>query len=276
MRTLWITAAAAASISSAGAAQAAELLLDDVVARVVVISEARSDIAVQVQPGRSGLAAPQVERGATGVRVSGGHRVNHCDGNDGAMRVRIRGEQQISIADAPVITVRAPRDVQIRKIGGAVVGQVDRTSSLNLSSGGCAHWTVANVEGELTLEQSGGSRAIAGQSRTARLRASGGGSIRLQSTGALDAQASGGGVVRVNAVSGPVEAAGSGGGGVKIAGGRAGRLVARASGGGYVDHDGVAASLDARASGGGRVSVAEVTGEVNRSSSGGGSVSVGR
>ena len=273
MRGAWVIGAAAAAL--AGGAEAAELVLDDVVARVVVIPEARSDIQVQVQPGRAQLPL-RVDRSGANVRVSGGYEVNRCSGRAEAMQVRVRGRGDFSMADAPVITVRAPRSVTIRKDGGAVVGSVGPTQDLTLSAGGCSRFTLGDVAGTLTLDQSGGASASINRARIARLRASGGGSIELQSTASLDADASGGGVVRVTSVSGPVSAEGSGGGGVKVAGGRTGLLRADASGGGWVDFDGVADALDANASGGGRVSVARVTGRVDRSSSGGGSISIGR
>ena len=267
---------AGAVMATAGAAQAAELVFDDIVARVLVIPEARSDIQVEITPGRAGLPAPQVRRTGANVRIEGDSEARQCTGAAEEMRIRLRGGAELSMAEAPMITVRAPRSVTISKNGGAVVGRIGRTQDLRLQASGCSHWTVADVAGTLVADQSGGARMLAGQARTAQLRASGGGVIDLRGTANLEANGSGGGVVRVASVSGPVEADGSGGGGVKVSGGRASLLRADASGGGWVDFDGVADALDAEASGGGRVSVARVTGTVNQSASGGGRVSVGR
>ena len=273
MRGVLIGVAAAAL---AGGAQAAELVLDDVVARVVVIPEARSDIQVQVQPGRA-LPAPRVDRSGSNIRISAGLDVERCSSrNNDCMRVRVKGRGEFDIADAPLITIRAPRSFALRKEGGAVTGRIGPTQDLTLAAGGCGHFALGDVAGTLDASLSGGAHASVGRVRAARLRASGGGAVEVQTTASLDADATGGGQVRVASVTGPVSADGSGGGGVKVDAGRTGLLRAGASGGGWVDFDGVADALDASASGGGRVSVARVTGRIDQRSSGGGSISIGR
>ena len=273
MRTGWI--AGAAALALAGGAQAAELTLDGVVARVNIVPQARSDIQVQVQPGRAGLPVT-VQRTGQGVTVRGGYTANNCRSDGADMRVRVRGHGEYRIADAPTITAYVPRSVAVSKRGGAVLGSIGPTQDLTFEAGGCSRFTIADVAGTLELEQSGGASVQAGSARIANLEASGGGAISLRSAGRLDVEASGGGAVNVASVSGPVDAEGSGGGVVRIRAGRASPLKAEASGGGVVDFDGVAANLDAEASGGGVVRVAQATGSISRSSSGGGHVSVGR
>jgi hypothetical protein len=272
MRSAWIIGAAAAF---AGGAQAAELYLDEAVARVVIIPESRSDIAVTVQQGRAPIAL-RVSRQGDRTVVHGGYQTNQCSNRNGSTEVRLRRGGTMNMEDAPLVTVRAPRSLTVRTRGGAVHGRVGALDNLTLSAGGCSQWSIADVAGTIDLNQSGGATATVGRARTARLGASGGGTIRAQSVGSLDADASGGGVVRVASVNGAMSADASGGGGVKVEGGRTGLLRAGASGGGWVDYDGVADSLDAEASGGGRVNVARVLGQVNRRASGGGHVSVGR
>ena len=273
MRVGWIAGAAALAV--AGGAQAAELRLDGVVARVNIVPQARSDISVQVQPGRGGLPV-QVQRTGAGVTVRGGYTANNCRGDGENMRVRVRGQGEFHISDAPLITAYVPRSVAVTKRGGAVSGSIGPTQDLSISAGGCSRFVIGDVAGSLVAEQSGGAALQGGSARTAELEASGGGAISLRSVGRLDVEASGGGAVNVASVSGPVDAEGSGGGVVRIRAGRATPLRAEASGGGVVDFDGVAANLDAEASGGGVVRVASATGNVSRSASGGGHVSVGR
>ena len=274
MRGAWIIGAAAAALT-AGAAQA-EVIMNGVVARVVVIPENRADYAVQVQPGRGSVPAPRVRREGQRLVVDGGLRVRQCNSNGGSVQVRIADVGRIDMAEAPLITVRAPRNVSLQTGGnGALSGQIGPTQNLSLSSGGCSNWKVGDVAGTLNITQSGGSSATVGQARVARVNASGGGTVSLTRVGDLQADSSGGGVVRVGTVAGPMRAEASGGGGVRVAGGQTGVLRASASGGGWVDYDGSARELDANASGGGRVKVARVTGAVRRSASGGGSIRVG-
>ena len=269
--------------------------MDGVIARVVVIPENRADVAVNVHPGAAGLPV-QVRRVGSRTVLEGGQEVNRCRGEGPGRTVRTRGGRQIAMGAAPLITIRAPRNVVIETRKGAVQGEVGPAQNLSVSSGGCSSWRVADVAGDLQLRQGGGARAVAGRARRAQLSASGGGSIQAGAVGELRAGASGGGnlrvasvagpltadssgggVIRIEAASGPVTAEASGGGGVGIAGGRSGLLQASASGGGWVTHGGVAAGLNARASGGGRVRVAAVNGPVQqRSASGGGVISIGR
>lgn len=294
MRAWLIGVAAAAAWTGAAAAQ--EVQMEGVVARVVVIPEARSNLEVNVQPGPAGLPPVRVRREGQRIVLEGGLDVNHCNTNNGVTTVRTRDGRRLQLQSAPLVTIRAPRSLTISTRRGAIQGQVGPMQDLSLSSGGCSNWRLGDVSGQLQLTQSGGARTVAGQARSARLRASGGGSIEVGPVGALDAgasgggrlqigpvagpltaDASGGGVIRVSSVSGPVSAEASGGGGVGIAGGRSGMLQASASGGGWVDHDGAAGGLSARASGGGRVEVATLNGPVReRSQSGGGRVIVGR
>lgn len=270
MAKAWIIAAALAA--AAGAAQAEELVLNGVVARVTITPENRSDMVVTVQPGR-GLAAPRMRREGERIIVEGGQEVRGCNTRQGVTDVRLRGGGRVSMAEAPTITVRAPRSLSISTRGnGAVSGRIGPMQNLQLASGGCSNWTLGDVAGSLTLTQSGGSRADAGAAGSAQMSASGGGVINAGQVRTLDARASGGGVVRVAGVAGPMTANASGGGSVRIAGGRTGLLRATASGGGWVDYAGSAEGLEANASGGGRVEVGRVTGSVDRRRASGGGV----
>src|SRR5438128_763290 len=59
------------------------------------------------------------------------------------------------------------------------VGSVGRTSSLTLHHGGCGGWTVANVEHELSLRNSGSGRIDAGSAGSADIVLSGSGEMRV-------------------------------------------------------------------------------------------------
>ena len=293
MRASLLVGAAVAAVG--GTAQAQDVMFDGVIARVVVIPESRADVAVDVRPGGAALPIRVRREGARTV-LEGGLEVDRCRGDGAGRTVRIRNGRELPMSAAPLVTIRAPRSLSISTRKGAVHGEVGPTQNLSVSSGGCSTWRVADVAGNLQLQQGGGARAVAGRARVARFSASGGGSIQagpvgelqagasgggdlrvLSVAGPLTADASGGGVIRIDSVSGPITAEASGGGGVGVAGGRSGALQARASGGGWVRHGGTAGGLSARASGGGSVRVAAVNGPIHqRATSGGGTVQVGQ
>lgn len=261
----------------AGSAQAAEVVFSDVVARVVVIPEARADVAVDVQPGRASMPPVKVKTAGGRTILEGGTPVNWCSSNRNGTSVRTRSFRKLDLADAPLITIRAPQTVSLSGRNSGLQGRVGPSRNLSLNMGGCSNWTVGDVADALTLDLSGGAQVSAGRAQRGRFEASGGGVIRAGALGELQADGSGGGSIRVASVSGPVSADASGGGNIEIEGGRTGLLDAEASGGGWVSHKGAAERLRADASGGGRVRVAQVTGGIDRQSeSGGGSVTVGR
>ena len=71
MKPAYLVAAATAALAFAGAAQAAEVEIRDAGARVVVIPEDRSDIAVEIEQGTAGLARLTVTRRGSDVIIDG-------------------------------------------------------------------------------------------------------------------------------------------------------------------------------------------------------------
>jgi hypothetical protein len=295
MKTTIASTAAIAAVLLATPVLAAspEVEIRHAVARVVVIVEDRSDVAVEVDQGRSNLPALQVTRRGDEIRVEGGldrrnnGRARRGDGiqscrsgpanarqpGDGAS-VEVRDLGRINVSDAPLIIIRSPRDVKV-SAGGAVYGAVGRgANSVSVGNAGCGDWVVANVNGRLDIDSAGSGDMRAGTSRTLDIDSAGSGSVWAGATGELDV--AGSGDVMVTSVNGPVSIASAGSGDVVIRGGTASRLSVNGAGSGDVRFSGRAGDLQVALAGSGDVSVGAVTGRVSRAIVGSGDVHIGR
>lgn len=307
---LAVTATSAALIATLAAAapaaaQQTEVRVRHAAARMVVIVENRTDIAVEIEPGTAGLPTPTVTRVGDELRIDGnlGRRAfRECrsgpadarqPGEGASVEVRERG--RIELSAAPLIVVRTPPAVQVSTENAAVFGSVGRgATSIDLASGGCGDWTVANTAGTMDLAIGGSGNMRAGTSGRLETAIGGSGSITAGTTGDLDASIGGSGMVVVASVTGAVEAAIGGSGDIRVNGGRprsvdasiggsgdiliqgdAGDLDASIAGGGDITVTGTVSSLDASLVGGGNVNVGRVTGSVSQSVMGGGRVRIG-
>jgi hypothetical protein len=300
MKPAYLVAAATAALAFAGAAQAAEVEIRDAVARVVVIPEDRSDIAVEIEQGSSGLDRLTVTRRGDDVIVDGGlsgNAIRNCtSGPSGATqpgegaRVQVRGHGTINVSDAPLVVVRTPRDVDVNAgqsggrlrlfgirsgSGGAVYGSVGRgATSVDLGNRGCGDWTVANTDGRLDISNAGSGTIRAGTSRTLDLSVAGSGGVSAGATGDADISIAGSGSVTL-AAAGSTDVAVAGSGNVTI-----GRLEGRTMdvsiagsgdvrvGGGQVE------TLDVSIAGSGDVTFDGRVGDVSASIMGSGDVRV--
>jgi len=244
-------------------------------ARVVVIPEARQDIRVEVLHAHPGL--PLVVRQAKGRTVVDGNlrgRVGMCV-NRGRPVVHVRGVGDVPYEELPQLAVRVPADVRI-EADGAVFGAVGRSASLELSNAGCGDWTVANVRGQLKINQAGSGDTRAGAAGVLVARVAGSGDV---STGPIAGGATvdlaGSGDVTAASIDGPLRASLAGSGDVRVASGRAPEVVARIAGSGDVRFGGEAASVDARIAGSGDVVVRRLNGPAHKTVLGSGEVIVG-
>lgn len=294
MKTALIAAAAVAGgLAAASSAWAADVEIRNAVARVVVVVEDRSDIAVEVTQGRSRLPPVQVRRQGSDVRIDGGLRRRGLWGGDSGLRscesgdagaaqpgtgasVEVRDLGRIRLEDAPLIVLRTPRHVDV-SVQGAVFGAVGRGArSVELSNGGCGGWTVANVDGPLALGVGGSGSIRAGTSRRLEANVGGSGSIRAGTTGDLDAAVGGSGGVEVAAANGKGDISIGGSGGVHVRQGRMDKLSVAIGGSGDVRYGGTTRDLSVAIAGSGDVYVAAATGAVSRSVVGSGTVRIGR
>lgn len=268
-----------------------EVEIDSAVARVAVVVEDRTDIAVEVEQGSSGLPALRVTRNGADVRIDGGLRrrgvfsgggsIGDCRpgpdrGQPGAgASVEVRDVGRVNLSDAPLIVIRTPRAVNI-DASGAVFGSVGRgASSVYVASSGCGDWHVANTDGRISLNISGSGDMRAGTSAALDVSIAGSGSMTAGATRALDISVSGSGDVAVARVDGPADISIAGSGDVNVRNGTAPNLSISIAGAGDVAFDGVAGDVDVSISGAGDVSVARATGSVSRAIVGSGDVRIG-
>lgn len=287
-----VIAAAAALAAPALAKPGPEIEISHAVARVAVIVEDRTDVAVEVEQGASGLPPIQVSRVGNEVRIDGGLRrrgfLNRSDSirdcrsspenaarpGDGAS-VEVRDHGRINVADAPLIVIRTPRHVNL-SASGAVFGSVGRgAAAVDLGVAGCGKWNVANTEGPVSVSIGGSGDVRAGTSTALDISIGGSGSVTAGATQALEIAIGGSGDVAVARVDGPLEVAIAGSGDVVIRDGTSPDVSVSIAGSGDVNFGGVARDVDVSIAGGGDVNITRATGTVSRSIVGSGDIRIG-
>jgi hypothetical protein len=274
MRLSMVLLAATAALT-ASAANAASVELKDAVARVTVIPENRSDIKVEFVT-QNGKLPLEVRTHGDRTIIDGDldRKIRNCRGDGEGVRVTVRDVGDVDWKDMPQVVIRAPRDVKI-EAGGAVFGSVGRSGSLHLANAGCGDWTIANVEGALTIKQAGSGDTRAGSAGETKIRIAGSGDVATAELRSLDVDIAGSGSVAVNSISGPLSVSIAGSGDVKVGGGRASSMSVSVAGSGNVDFRGTTESVKARIAGSGDIRVKEVTGEVSKTIMGSGAVTIG-
>ena len=292
MKSVILSTAAVLALAAAAAPAAAQTFdarrveLKDAVVRVVVIAEDRSDISIEVEPGRAGLPALDVRRVGDRVVIDGGLRrdIRNCRSGPAYARqpgegasVEVRNRGRIALSDASLIVIRSPRDVKVGGDGGGVFGSVGPGArSIGLGNGGCGDWTVANTSGRMDLAVGGSGTIRAGTSSSLDASVGGSGDIVTGATGRLKASIGGSGEITVARADGPVDLAIGGSGDITVRGGRATALSAAIGGSGDIDFRGEAGTVDAAIAGSGDIRIARASGNVSRAVVGSGSVIVGR
>lgn len=285
---LAVTAMAAPALASSGP----EVQIHHAVARVAVIVEDRTDVAVEVEQGSSGLPAIEVSRVGNEVRIDGGLRrrgfLNSSDGirdcrsgpanarrpGDGAS-VEVRDLGRINLADAPLIVIRTPRNVNV-SAAGAVFGSVGRgASSVSLGSSGCGFWNLANTQGPVAVSIGGSGDVRAGTSASLDVSIGGSGSVTAGATRGLEVSIGGSGDVAVARIAGPLDVSIAGSGDVVIRDGTSPGVNVSIAGSGDVTFGGVAGDVDVSIAGGGDVTIARATGSISRSIVGSGDIRIG-
>lgn len=267
---------AAVAVLSAGAAQAASVELKDAVARVTVVPGDRKDIKVEIVAPNARL--PLTVRTLGGRTIIDGdldRRIRNCRNSGERASVEVRDIGAVPFAEMPRVVIHTPRDVQV-EAGGAVFGSVGRSASLDLGASGCGDWTVANVEGDARISQTGSGDTRIGSSGSLKVRVAGSGDVAVADVkGGLDIDIAGSGSARVKSISGPLDISVAGSGDVDIAGGRATTMKVSIAGSGDIDFAGSADSLTARIAGSGDVRAGSVRGEVSKTIMGSGSIRIG-
>jgi hypothetical protein len=263
---------------AAGAVQAdPSVEIRHAVARVTIVPEARSDVAVFVTRTNSRLPL-RVTREGDRVVVDGGlgWRNVNCHTFFGRPGASVWGIGVIGYDDMPQVVVRMPLRATAAA-GGAVFGAVGPGAGLDLANSGCGDWKVADQNGPLRVSMSGSGDVRAGTVAAADVRISGSSDVYVRAArGGLTAAVIGSGDVNVATVNGPLRVRVGGSGDVKIHDGAVTDMDVSVAGSGDVRFGGVAQSLVANVAGSGDVSAGRVTGLVTKHVAGSGDVSVGR
>ena len=271
-----------ASLALIGPAAAASLEVKHAVANLVVIPEARQNIAIEIVGGDPKLSLKQ-SGSSDRVVLDGGIRDVQCGSqyklaiNDwNATRLQVVGVGTFNRSALPKIIARVPLNAEIAA-NGTVFGTVGRTESLDLELSGCGDWTVANVEKQLRLNQSGSGDARIGEIGSGKIELAGSGDISLVSAAkGLKIAIAGSGDVAARSVSGPLDIDIAGSGDVSIEGGQVDALGANIAGSGDISFGGTAAIAKLNVVGSGDISLHKVTGSVNKSVMGSGDISIGQ
>ncbi len=275
MRGAMTTGLALAAIAGvAGAAPGVQIR--NAVARVVVVPEARSDVAVSILKTNRRLPL-RIRKVGNSVVVDGdisgrGYRCSHFLGRPS---VGVWGRGDIRYQDMPQIVFHTPMDVRL-SAGDAVFGEIGRSDSLDFANKGCGDWTIANVKGKLRLNEAGSGDARSGSAGSADLMVAGSGDLATQEVRQnVTAVSTGSGDITVGSVGGSLNVRVAGSGDVKARTGQVSDMQASIAGSGDVRFGGVAQSLNASITGSGDITVAKVTGQVNKRVFGSGDVNVG-
>jgi hypothetical protein len=274
----WLAIGLTVALTAFGlrAAAAPRLEIRAAAAHVVIIPEARNDIAVSVIRGSRPLPLRILRTGETTI-VDGAlaHRIRGCPMLGQEPGVRIRGLGNVDGSRLPSLVVRMPRDVRV-VAGDAVSGSIGRAVNIDLINRGCGAWTVANASGRVRFTQVGSGENRIGRSGTADLNVDGDGSIAVRAVaGPLTAVSSGEGAITAESLGGQLVARVAGSGGVLVLSGRAPQVNLSVAGSGAVRFGGQAGAVNASVTGPGHISIAHATGPVSRQVFGAGEIDVG-
>lgn len=293
---------------------AESVALRDAVAVLRVIPEDRSDFSVSVTGGeRLPPLRAAVENGQLVLDGELDGRLRSCQSSNGRRWFNVSALGRVELSEAPVVTVRAPRDLKLAT-AGAVMSEIPAVQSAELEFAGCGDASLGPVAGRLSLVASGSGDIEAASVGEAEVNIRGAGDVALGAVGGplkarlagsgsltagdiagraeldlagsgemsvgavagpLGAKLGGSGDMRVASGSGEVELALAGSGDLTVAGGRAGALRAKLAGSGDLSFLGEADSLDAAIAGSGDIRVRRVVGAVQKSVAGSGDVIIG-
>ena len=141
--------------------------LRDMVARVVVTPEDRSDVDIRVRYGKAKVPTLMVSHRGN-VTVLNGHlnapvstslfnfriNINDLSSNADAGSVFIAGMGKVDIADLPLVYIRVPNNAVVKDSSDSY-GHINPSQSLDLIMNGGGDWSVDPVSGPLNVINSG-------------------------------------------------------------------------------------------------------------------------
>jgi hypothetical protein len=255
----------------AQAYQGTELNLKHLVAIVTITPEERDDYLIEIDsPG--GTPMPTVSAADGRVTVDGQlrGRISSCN-EDGS--ASLRGYDDITPANLPRITIRAPRTLNVSR-SGAGATEIGPSEALSLELSGCGAVTAADTAGALNLDVAGSGDVRAGAARTLNADVAGSAevSVGAVSEGA-EVDIAGSGSVTIASLNGALSADGAGSGNVSVQGGAVTEANIDLAGSGDVDIAASVQTLQVSIVGSGDVDVANTVGDIEADIAGSGGVS---
>ena len=257
--------------------------LRDMVARVVVTPEDRSNVDIRVRYGSVKVPTLMVsQRGNTTVlngHLSSGRQANfsfRINVNDDDQvstqngRVHISGIGLVNISDLPLVFVRVPANAII-KDSAYSFGRVAPSKSLNFTMNGSGEWAIEPVAGPLNIINSGSGKINVNSAGDSIVDNMGSGDINLGTVRNLQAVLTGSGNFNVTQ-SGNTVLQNQGAGDVTLT--RTGALKVQLNGSGDLSLGDVTGGLSVVNNGSSDIAVQRVNGPVNLNISGSGDVSI--
>lgn len=270
-----------------------ELRIRYAAAAVTITPEDRSDYVIEIDNSAGRAPMPTVTSDGGGVLIDGRlrGRISDCTDEGGAS---VRGYGDMSAADMPRITIRAPRNLVVDR-GGAGTTEIGATEALNLDISGCGAATIADVANEFSLDLAGSASVRAGAARRLNADVAGSGEVFVGNIAeSADVDIAGSGEVTIASLTGDLQTDGAGSGSVTVQGGAVTRadvdlagsgdvsiaapvrtLNVSIVGSGDVDVLGEVGDIEAEIAGSGGVSARSVTGNVRKEVWGSGEVRIG-
>ncbi|HVZ29820.1 MAG TPA: DUF2807 domain-containing protein [Asticcacaulis sp.] len=273
MKALHLVAGVSAlALMPLAASAATEVELRDVAARVVVTPQDRSDVELTVAYGSAQV--PKIMLHTEGDKLVADGKLKHAGCNsDGSARVPDIGT--VAAADLPVINLKVPMDAKV-DAGGATVGQVGVSRTLELSQGGCGKWQVGDVSGDAEINIGGSGDVTAGKAGKVKVNIGGSGNYRATSASGLEGNIGGNGNIVLDRIDGDSEINIGGSGNVTTTAGKIPHLKVNIAGSGNVKHGGEAGDVEVNIVGSGDVRIKTVTGRVSKSIMGSGHIVIGQ
>jgi hypothetical protein len=251
--------------------QGDELRLKHLAAIVTVMPEDRSDYLIEIDsPG--GTPMPTVSASEGHVTVDGQlrGRISHCN-DDGS--AELRGYDDITAANLPRITIRAPRTLNISR-SGAGTTEIGAAEALTLDLSGCGAVTTGDVAGELALDVAGSGDVRAGAARRLNADVAGSADVNVGAVSeGADVDIAGSGSVTIASLTGDLSADGAGSGNVRVDGGAITLAKVDLAGSGDVEIAATVQTLQVSIVGSGDVDVANTVGDIDAEIAGSGGVS---
>ena len=159
----------------------AELRIDNAIARVKVIPEARSGIAVGVQQGKSGPPLRITRAGASVVIDGQEPQAGFSFVPQWLSRWFRKDRCPAEAPGVPMVTAHVPMNTRV-SISGAISGEIGGTTTLSFNARGCGDWRLGPVERQLVIDTSSTGRIRAAKvGGTLAIHSSGSGGIAIDS-----------------------------------------------------------------------------------------------